>query len=99
MRYATYTYEAQGRVLRNEHIGGVDRVDFAYGFNAAGKPTSTLTDYTGPKGAATSRTYSFAEQQGVLRLTAVSAPAASAATPSGLPRSLRQRPTGQFGSR
>ncbi len=74
VRYATYTYDAQGRVLRNEHIGGVDRVDFAYGFNAAGQATTTLTDYTGPNGAATSRTYSFAEQQGVLRPTAVSAP-------------------------
>ena len=59
VRYATYSYNDLGRVERSEHVGGADRVDFAYGFNAAGQATSTLTDYTGPNGAATSRSYTF----------------------------------------
>jgi len=73
VRYASYTYDALGHVMRSEHVGGVDRVDFAYGFDAAGQPSSTVTDYAGPGGAAASRTYTFPEQQGVLRPTAVSA--------------------------
>ena len=73
-RLSTYSYDAQGRVTRSERVGGVDRVDFAYGFNAAGQRTTAVTDFAGPGGAAVSRSYTFSNLSGVLRPTAVTAP-------------------------
>jgi YD repeat-containing protein len=61
MRYGTYAYDAQGRVTRSELAGGAERLDFAYTTDASGKPTTTVTDYSGAGGAATSRTYTFTD--------------------------------------
>ena len=51
-RYGTYSYDAQGRVTRSELSGGA-RLDFAYARDAGGKPATTVTDYSGAGGAAT----------------------------------------------
>lgn len=69
VRYATYAYDGDRKLIREEHFGAADRLDFAYGANQ-----STVTDYSGPNGSATQRTYTFSNQGGVLRPTAVSAP-------------------------
>jgi YD repeat-containing protein len=61
VRYGTYAYDAQGRVTRSELAGGAERLDFAYTTDASGKPTTTVTDYTGAGGAATARTYTFTD--------------------------------------
>jgi YD repeat-containing protein len=61
VRYGTYAYDAQGRVTRSELSGGAERLDFAYTTDANGKPTTTVTDYTGAGGAATARTYTFTD--------------------------------------
>jgi YD repeat-containing protein len=61
VRYGTYAYDAQGRVTRSELAGGAERLDFAYGSDANGKPTTTVTDYSGAGGAATTRTYTFTD--------------------------------------
>jgi YD repeat-containing protein len=61
VRYGTYAYDAQGRVTKSELIGGAERLDFAYTTDANGKPTTTVTDYSGAGGAATSRTYTFTD--------------------------------------
>ncbi len=59
IRYATYAYDEHGRATRSEHVGGADRVDFQYGATIDGIPTTTVTDYTGANGSATTRTYRF----------------------------------------
>jgi YD repeat-containing protein len=71
VRYATYSYDAQGRVSQTGHVGGVDRVDFSYGTSS---PQTIVTDYSGPNGSATTRTYTFQNTGGVMRPTAVTAP-------------------------
>ena len=61
VRYGSYAYDAQGRVTRSELAGGAERLDFAYGTDATGKPTTSVTDYSGAGGAATSRSYTFTD--------------------------------------
>jgi YD repeat-containing protein len=61
VRYGTYAYDAQGRVTRSELSGGAERLDFAYASDTNGKPTTTVTDYSGVGGAATNRTCTFAD--------------------------------------
>lgn len=74
VRNGTYAYDAEGRVLRSELAGGAARLDFAYGTDAGGNPTTTVTDYSGPGGSATSRTYTFADIGGVRHPSGVTAP-------------------------
>ena len=76
VRYATYSYDAQGRVSQTGHVGGVDRVDFSYGTSSdgSGSPQTIVTDYSGPNGSATTRTYTFQNAGGVMRPTAITAP-------------------------
>lgn len=74
VRYATYAYDGEGRVVRSEHAGGADRVDLSYGVDAGGNPVTTVTDYSGPGGSATSRNYGFVDIEGVRHVAAVSAP-------------------------
>lgn len=74
VRYGSYTYDGEGRVTRSELAGGVDRLDFAYGTDASGKPTTTVTDYSGAGGTATSRSYAFTDIGGVRFAATVSAP-------------------------
>ena len=74
VRYGTYAYDDQGRVTRSELSGGVERLDFVYGQDASGKPTTTVTDYTGAGGAATTRSYTFADIGGVRYPSSLTAP-------------------------
>ena len=67
-RYATWTYDAQGRAVASEHAGGAAKVQVS--FNLDG--TSTVTDALG-----TSRSYGFQLQYGVMRNTAISQPCTS----------------------
>ncbi len=60
-RYGTYAYDSQGRVSSSQLSGGAERLDFGYATNAAGQPVTIVTDYTGPGGAATSRSYTFTD--------------------------------------
>ncbi|WP_412771138.1 RHS repeat protein [Ralstonia solanacearum] len=64
-RYATYTYDGQGRAITSEHAGGADRYQFQYGDNYQ----TTVTDPTGKTSV-----YSFLKQNGVLLPTSISAP-------------------------
>jgi YD repeat-containing protein len=61
VRYGTYAYDDQGRVTRSELSGGAERLDFSYANDASGNPTTTVTDYTGAGGAATTRSYTFTD--------------------------------------
>jgi RHS repeat-associated protein len=61
-RFATWTYDAQGRAVLSEHAGGADRVELTY--NADG--STTVTDALGA-----ARTYAFTTQHGVVKPTSV----------------------------
>ena len=67
-RFATYTYDAQGRATSTEHAGGAERVSLAY--NADG--TTTVTDALN-----TARTYNFQTILGVVKSTGQSQPGGS----------------------
>jgi YD repeat-containing protein len=65
VRFATWTYDAQGRATSSEHAGGVDKVQVQY----LSKSQSVITAADG-----SSRTYSLELAGNVLRPTGVSAP-------------------------
>jgi YD repeat-containing protein len=75
VRWATYTYDNQGRVTRSEHVGGTDRVDFSY-YSWQEERRTTVTTYgaTGP----VSSVYDFATDwaKGHRTVKSVSAPCA-----------------------
>lgn len=71
-RIGTYTYDAQGRVAQTQRAGGVDRMQFSYGTDAAGAPKTQVTDFNA--GASTTRTYNFLPQGRMLRPAGVSSP-------------------------
>jgi YD repeat-containing protein len=68
IRYATYTYDAQGRAISTEHAGGADRVRLV--FNADG--STTVTDALN-----TARTYHFQTLLGVVKPKGQSQPGGS----------------------
>jgi YD repeat-containing protein len=74
VRYGTYAYDAQGRVTRSELAGGTERLNFAYAIDTNGKPTTTVTDYSGAGGAATSRSYTFTDIGNVRYPSSLTAP-------------------------
>lgn len=67
-RYATWTYDGQGRAISSEHSGGANRIDVVY--NPDG--SATVTDARG-----TVRTYAFANILGDAKLTGISQPCAT----------------------
>ncbi len=67
-RFATYSYDAQGRATSTEHAGGAERVSLTY--NADG--TTTVTDALN-----TARTYSFQSILGVVKSKGQSQPGGS----------------------
>ncbi|MDD5410815.1 MAG: DUF6531 domain-containing protein [Methylobacter sp.] len=67
-RYATYTYDAQGRATSTEHAGGAERVSLVY--NADG--STTVTDALN-----TARIYNFQTILGVVKSTGQSQPGGS----------------------
>jgi YD repeat-containing protein len=72
VRYATWSYDANGRAISSEHAGGVDRTTLTYNANS-----TTVTDPLG-----TSRTYNFATILGVIKNTGVSQPGGSGCGPA-----------------
>jgi len=62
IRYATWTYDDQGRAISSEHAGGAEKVTVAY--NADG--SSTVTNALGKR-----TTYRFQTIQGIRRITAI----------------------------
>jgi YD repeat-containing protein len=74
VRYGNYAYDAQGRVTRSELSGGAERLDFAYATDGNGQPTTSVTDYTGPGGAATTRSYTFTDIGNVRYPSSLTAP-------------------------
>jgi YD repeat-containing protein len=74
VRYGTYAYDDQGRVTRSELAGGAERLDFAYSSDASGNPTTSVTDYSGAGGAATSRSYTFTDIANVRYPASLTAP-------------------------
>jgi RHS repeat-associated protein len=61
VRYATYTYDAQGRANSSEHADGADTTTLTFGAN-----NTTVTNALGG-----TRTYQFANVAGVLRNTSI----------------------------
>jgi YD repeat-containing protein len=80
-RYATWSYDCQGRATSSEHNGGVAKVVLAYDAPAAGQ--TTVTDYVGPSAApvTTTRVYGFANILGVIKNTGIIDPATSQPAP------------------
>lgn len=62
-RFATYTYDAQGKVTISEHTGA-ERYEFSYGASA--------TQVKDPRGV--SRDYSFVSAAGIVKTASLSAP-------------------------
>jgi len=72
-RYATWTYDAQGRAITSEHAGGAEKVTLTY--NADG--TTAVTDALN-----TTRTRSFATVLGVIKSSGNSQPGGSGCSAS-----------------
>ncbi|MGZ5028205.1 MAG: DUF6531 domain-containing protein, partial [Methylobacter sp.] len=72
-RFATYSYDAQGRAISSEHAGGAERVNLTY--NADG--STTVTDALN-----TARTYQFQTILGVVKSTGQSQPGGSGCSAS-----------------
>jgi RHS repeat-associated protein len=68
-RFATYQYDAQGRAISTEHVGGVEK----YQLNYVSPYAQTIV--TDPLG--TARTYNFQTILGVVKTTGVSQPCPS----------------------
>ena len=66
-RFATWSYDAQGRALSSEHAGGAEKVSFTYGINS-----TQVTD-----ALASVRTYNFETVLGVVRNKGQSQPGGS----------------------
>jgi len=62
VRYATWSYDAEGRAISSEHAGGADRVEIAYNDDGS----ATVTNELGKKA-----TYRFQTIQGIKRITAI----------------------------
>ena len=73
VRFATYKYDAQGRVTRSEHASGAKRYDFSY-------PTGMSRIVTDPLGGA--RSLTLAPVAGQLRVTSFSQPGGAGCDPA-----------------
>ncbi|MDH0336616.1 DUF6531 domain-containing protein, partial [Metapseudomonas otitidis] len=62
IRYATWTYDDQGRAISSEHAGGAEKVTVAYNADSS----STVTNALGKR-----TTYRFQTIQGIRRITAI----------------------------
>ncbi len=75
IRFATWNYSTQGKVLSSEHAGGAEKVTFNYTFDAStnnGNGTTIATDALG-----TARTYQFQTILGDIKNTSISQPCVS----------------------
>lgn len=72
-RYVTYQYDANGRAIGEQLVGGADKTNMVLTLDAGSKVTSAIvTDALGA-----SRTYKFTSVLGVNRLTSVTQPGGS----------------------
>ncbi len=71
-RISSTSYDAQGRVTDTQRASGVERLQFAYSTDIAGRPKTRVTDFIA--GAPTSRTHSSVRLNGMLRSAGVTAP-------------------------
>jgi YD repeat-containing protein len=78
VRWATYSYDYQGRVTRSEHVGGADRADFSYDQAPSNRRRTTVTTYA--SGSASSAAYEFTDQNSMRQTYSVSAPCALCGT-------------------
>ena len=67
LRFANFSYDAQGRAIQSEHAGGADRHQFAFGANS-----TVVTDPLGSQ-----RTYNFQTVQSLHRISSETQPAGS----------------------
>ncbi|MGL4574252.1 MAG: DUF6531 domain-containing protein [Burkholderiaceae bacterium] len=84
IRIGTYTYldgyyvgwHNDGKVGSTQKAGGAEKLEFSYSPGGTGRGTgsTTITDYSGPNGSATTRTYTIENSSGVTRPTKVTAP-------------------------
>ena len=72
-RYATWSYDTQGRAISSEHAGGAQKITLNY--NADGSTTAT-------DAISTSRTYSISTILGVTKTTGQSQPGGSGCSPA-----------------
>jgi YD repeat-containing protein len=86
-RYATWSYDTNGRAISSEHAGVVDRHTLTYGTNS-----TVVTDPLG-----TARTYNFSTILGVVKNTGVSQPGGSGCGPAA--ESLTYDANGNISSR
>ncbi|MEI8573349.1 DUF2778 domain-containing protein [Methylomonas sp. LW13] len=75
VRYATYKYDVNGKVIRTEHAGGVDQYNLQY---ALDERSSSITDPLG-----TVRSSHFTASLGVLKSTGSNQPAGAGCPASG----------------
>jgi RHS repeat-associated protein len=73
VRYGTYAYDPQGRAKSSEHIGGVDKVTFAY-------PDDTTRVITNSRGY--DSTYTLTTQSGIRLPTSFTGPGCSTCGPT-----------------
>jgi YD repeat-containing protein len=73
VRFATYSYDSAGKVVRSEHAGGADRHDFSY-------LSETSRIVTDPLGSA--RTYTSAKVGPYSRVTAINQPGGAGCGPA-----------------
>jgi YD repeat-containing protein len=78
VRWATYSYDDQGRVTRSEHVGGADRADFSYDQAPSNRRRTTVTTYA--SGSPSSAAYEFTDQNSTRQTYSVSAPCALCGT-------------------
>lgn len=77
VRFATWTYDCNGRATSSQHAGGAEKVAVSYsGMGADGTGTSTVTHYTGDPSSptATTRTYSYQLINGTPLMTSIDKP-------------------------
>jgi YD repeat-containing protein len=78
-RYATYSYDSQGRAISSEHANGAEKSTLVYNVDSSGNPTSTVV--TDP-GTGAVRTYNFTTILGVVKSTGQSQPGGAGCGPA-----------------
>ncbi len=77
VRFASWTYDCNGRATSSQHAGGAEKVEIGYsGISSDGTGTSTVTHFTGDPASptATTRIYTYQLVNGTPLLTATDKP-------------------------
>lgn len=76
-RYASWTYDCQGRATSSEHAGGIEKVVIAYGsISSTGTTATTVTHHVGDSAnpQATTRSYNYQQVLGITKNTGITQP-------------------------